>query len=287
MIEPRVPSRIWLARSWARFWPILLLWLGIAAALWPLLALPAAFASLVGWLALRLPSPAELPRPRLWLVLGTLGATLGLLRFVVLEAVPGIVGGGRRAVEDQVVSRLRDVLFAQDAMRRGGWIDPDRDGIGSAAFLSELCGGEPLRGQPARETPVLHCGELETSALGPAARVGAYLYAVCLPLAAGGWSARSADALDEEAAERRFVAYAWPSGDTPFSSVYFIDEHENIRVGPAGPVRGEPPRCDAALMQQPWPAWRDKKPRVALPGDAPGGSPTAATSSDAVRVEPR
>jgi hypothetical protein len=290
----------------ARFWPILLLLLGASAALWPVLALPAAFASLLGWLALRLPSPAELPRPRLWLALGTLGATVGMLRFVVLEAVPGIVGGGRRAVEDQVVSRLRDVLFAQDAMRRGGWIDPDRDGIGSAALLSELCGGEPLRGQAARDTPVLHCGELETSALGPAARLGAYLYAVCLPLAAGGWTARSGDGIDEEAAERRFLAYAWPSGDSPFSRAYFIDEHENIRISPPGAIRGEPPRCDAALTSQPWPAWKDKKPRDVLPGDAIGksaGDPgvgtappaalsppaksSGATSPGAARAEPR
>lgn len=296
MPEPHVPARIW-----SRFWPMLLLLLGACAALWPVLALPAAFASLLGWLALRLPSPAELPRPRLWLVLGTLGAVIGMLRFVVLQAVPGIVGGGRRAVEDQVVSRLRDVLFAQDAMRRSGWIDPDRDGIGSAAFLSELCGGEPLRGQAARDTPVLHCGELETSALGPAARVGAYLYAVCLPLARGGWSARAGDAVDEEAAERRFVAYAWPSGDGRFSSAYFIDEHENIRVSPDGSTWGEPPRCDAALASPPWPAWKDKAPRATLPGDAPGeaaGSPRGPTPSPApvfpgvaspepVRVDPR
>jgi hypothetical protein len=267
MIEPRVLSGFSLASFWARFWPVLLLLLGVAAAFWPIVALPAAFASLLGWLALRLPSPADLPRPRLWLMLGTLGAAVGMSRFVVLDAVPGIVGGGRRAVEDQVVSRLRDVLFAEDAMRRGGWIDPDHDGIGSAAFLSELCGGEPLRGQPARETPVLHCGELETSALGPAARAGVYLYAVCLPGASGGWATRPGDAVDEEAAERRFLAYAWPSEDSPFSSAYFIDEHENIRVSPDVWARGEPPRCDAALSGSPWPAWRNKTPRGELPGD--------------------
>lgn len=274
-------------RFWARFWPLLLLLLGVLAALWPVLALPAAFASLLGWLALRLPSRQDLPWPRLWLVLGTLGAALGMLRFVVQEAVPGIVGGGRRAVEDQVVSRLRDVLFAEDAMRRGGWIDPDRDGVGSAAFLSELCGGEPLRGQAPRETPVLHCGELEASALGPAARLGAYLYAVCLPLASGGWSARPGDALDEEAAERRFVAYAWPGGDSPFSSAYFIDEHENIRVSPAGALRGEPPRCDAALTGPPWPAWKDKKPRAELPGDTEPVSRGSGRASQTPPLAPR
>ena len=265
----------------ARFWPALLLGLGVASALWPLLALPAAFASLVGLLALPLPSARDLPRPRLWLALGVLGAAVGMVRFVVLEAVPGIVGGGRKAVEDQVVSRLRDVLFAEDAMRRGGWIDPDRDGIGSAAFLSELCGGPPLRGQPARKTPVLHCGELEASPLGPTARFGAYFYAVCLPLVGGGWSARSeAAAVDEEAAERRFVAYAWPVAQSPFSNTYFIDEHESIRISPAGSAAGAPPRCDAALSGPAWPAWRDKKPRQALPGDVDPGAPPVTERRD-------
>ena len=257
----------------ARFWPALLLVLGVAAALWPLLALPAAFASLVGLLALPLPSARDLPRPRVWLLLGTLAASVGMARFVVLDAVPGIIGGGRRAVEDQVVSRLRDVLFAEDAMRRAGWIDPDRDGIGSAAFLSELCGGEPLRGQAPRATPVLHCEQLEQSALGPAARLGAYLYAVCLPRAGGGWSARPGEGVDEEAAERRFVAYAWPVAESPFSSLYFIDEHENIRVGPTPSTAGEPPHCDAALSGPPWPAWKDKKARPLLPGDSAPEAP--------------
>lgn len=251
----------------ARRWPVLLLLLGAASVLWPLLALPAAFASLVGVLALRLPAAGELPRPRSWLLLGTLAATAGMVRFVVRDAVPGIIGGGRSAVEDEVVARLREVLFAEDAMRRAGWIDPDGDGVGSAAFLGELCGGEPARGQAARETPVLHCGPLELSALGPAARDGAYLYTVCLPLAGGGWSARPGAAIDEEAAERRFVAYAWPAVNSPFSSTYFIDEHENIRVSPEPAVAGEPPHCEAALRGPAWLAWKGKKPRQGLPGE--------------------
>lgn len=259
----------------ARFWPVSLLLLGAAAVLWPWLALPAAFASLVGLLALPLPAPEQLPRPRWWLVLGALAAAVGMLRFIVRDAVPGIIGGGRRAVEDQVVSRLRDVLFAEDAMRRAGWIDPDHDGIGSAAFLSELCGGPALRGQPAREMPVLHCGELEPSALGLAARVGVYLYTSCLPIAGGGWSGRPDAVIDEEAAERRFIAYAWPIADGPFDRAYFIDEHENIRISPDGLTPNQL-RCDSALTGPAWQAWKNKKPRTGLPGDTSVPEPGAA-----------
>lgn len=203
------------------------------------------------------------------------------MRFILTEAMPGIVGGGHRAVQQRAVSRLRDVLFAQDAMRRVAWIDPDADGIGSAAFLSELCGGPPSRGQAERATPVLSCGELVDTPLGPAARSGAYLYTVCLPSAAGGWSAQPGPHVDEERAERQFVAYAWPEAAAPFDQLFFIDQHENIltaqvtaRPPSASPSDAPPdatPTCEAALgdaRATEWTPWRDKKPRPGpLPGD--------------------
>lgn len=258
-----------------RFWPLLLALLGLVAALWPWFALPAAFASLVGVVALRRPSEAELPRARLWILAGSALAVLGLGRFLVEDAMPGIVGGGRRAVEQRVVSRLRDLLFAQDAMRRAGWIDPDGDGIGSAAWLEELCGGPPRRGQALRPTPVLHCGELIATALGPAARSGPYLYTSCLPAPGGGWAAAGAP-VDEEAAERHFIAFAWPERHGPFERAFFIDEHENIRVallpapaqGAATPFAAS---CAAALEGPEWQVWKGKQPRSDLPGDPTAG----------------
>jgi hypothetical protein len=253
-----------------RRWPIGLAMLGTASALWPWLGLPAGFAAFIGVVALRRPSNAELPGARVWLWAGALLSAVGLMRFVAEDAMRGIVGGGRTAVEQVAVSRLRDVLFAEDAMRRAGWIDPDRDGVGSAAALEELCGGPPLRGQAPRETPVLHCGELAPTPLGPAARSGPYLYTLCLPTPGGGWSA-SASPVDEEAAERRFIAFAWPSAESPFDQAFFIDEHENIRVArlPAAAPGGTrfPATCAGALEQLDWQAWRAKKPRSGLPGD--------------------
>jgi hypothetical protein len=256
-----------------RFWPVLLVLLGVASIFWPLLGLPAAFASCIGIVALTKPKPHELPFPRWWVVAGALTASVGLTRFVATLAMPGIVGGGRRAVGEQAVSRLRDVLFAEDAMRRAGWIDPDGDGIGSAAFLAELCGVATLRGQAPRATPVLHCGELTETPLGPAAASGAYLYTVCLPLSGGGWSAAPGAAIDEELAERRFLGYAWPAAGSAgkFDEAFFIDEHENIRV--ARLAAGVVPPCGAGLDDPAWQAWRGKQPRRELPGDvaaAPG-----------------
>lgn len=257
--------------TFARLWPVGLLALGALSAIVPWFGLPAGFASVVGTVALRRPSEHELRGARLWHWAGVALSVVGLVRFVSGEAMRGIVGGGRGAVEQETVSRLRDVLFAQDAMRRAGWIDHDGDGVGSAASLEELCGGPPLRGQPARATPVLHC-ELAPSPLGAAARNGPYLYTVCLPTPDGGWSA-SGPPIDEEAAERRFVAFAWPAPGSPFDQAFFIDEHESIRVASVSPRRAAsgdrfPTTCAGALALD-WRPWRAKKPREGLPGDRP------------------
>jgi hypothetical protein len=259
--------------------------LGAVAAIWPILGLPAAFLSFIGWLALSA-GTAPLPRLERWCVgVAALLAAAAVTRFVVLDAVPGIVSGGREAVQQRAVSRLRDVLFAEDAMRRAGWIDPDADGIGSAALIGELCGGPPLRGQQPQPAPVLSFEAIVDTALGPAARAGAYLYTVCLPRRGGGWSARASADVDEELAERRFVAYAWPAPGTPFNQAFFLDEHENIlamtlptaerggvtpSVGAAGADAAHGLTCDSALGAERdarWGVWRGKKARVGLPGD--------------------
>lgn len=266
--------------SRAPYWPALLLPAALASLRWPLIALPVAFGCFVALLT----SAGAFGRTsaaRWALLVATSISGFALVRFVAQEAVPGIVGGGQRAVEQRAISRLRDLLFAQDAMRRAAWIDPDGDGVGSAAFLEELCGEPPLRGQPERATSVLECGPLVETPLGPAARDGAYLYTLCLPTRDGGWSARPDAAVDEERAERAFVAYAWPAPGTPFRQVFFIDQHESILM--FDPLReDEPgrasspavsaqsgPACDAALGngRERWSAWRGKRPRSELPGD--------------------
>jgi hypothetical protein len=268
------------ARSpWQKAWPLGLFVVSITSVLWPLLALPAAFFCFIGSLAW--PRPARRAYERRWLlVVAALASGIGVVRFILTEAMPGIVGGGHRAVQQRAISRLREVLFAQDAMRRAGWIDPDGDGIGSAAFLTELCGGPPQRGQVELPTPVLSCGALVETALGPAARSGAYLFTVCLPSPSGGWTAEPGPSVGEERAEREFVAYAWPEPATPSDMIFFIDQHENILSAPALPQLSEgrardgalpAPTCTAALGHE-WRPWRDKKPRPGpLPGDTVAG----------------
>jgi hypothetical protein len=253
-------------------WPIGLAALGLAAALWPWIALPVSFLTFLGLLTLPTRAAPGALRSRVLVGLSVVASALSLLRFVVQIAMPGIVSGGRDAAEQRAVSWLRDVLFAEDAMRRAGWIDPDHDGVGSAALLSELCGGERLRGQAARDTPVLTCGDLFATPLGLAARRGGYLFLVCLPQRDGHWSAQPGSGLDEEAAERQFVAYAWPDAGARFDHAFFLDERENIQSVPL-PNGAAPLSCDAARgpgARTDWSAWRGKRPRPGpLPGDRP------------------
>ncbi|MBX3185106.1 MAG: hypothetical protein KIT72_00185 [Polyangiaceae bacterium] len=203
---------------------------------------------------------------------------IGLLRFVVTEAVPGVVAGGERAASKLAVSKLRGLVVAQDTMRRFAYVDPDGDGIGSAVWIPELGGDIPLRtGRPLTAALLNRelSGRIDTP-LGPAAVGGAYLYIVCLPKLGGGFTAQPGTPVDEELAERRWVGYAWPAAEVHgVQEAYFIDEHETILAfdnddGGQPIYSGEtrPPACDAALRDDArWVPWQGKKPRQRLPGD--------------------
>src|SRR5690242_13396501 len=134
-----------------------------------------------------------LPRERAawlaWLVAGAgLLATIGFLRFLVLEAMPGIVQGGTRATENAAVSKLREILFAEDSLRKKAEIDPDQDGVGSAGLLGELSGAVGLRGGRVLFPPLLEHvpAPLETR-VGEAVEMGGYLFMICLPQPGGGF----------------------------------------------------------------------------------------------------
>lgn len=269
------------ASDWPRG-PLVRAGLGLALALasiaYTKLALPALLLCFLGLVA----APNH-ERARRWVHVGFgLGAALSLGStgvFLAREAVPGLVRGGTDVAIQSAVSRLREVLFAEDTLRRQGAIDPDRDGIGSAARLDELNGHELLRRKEPLTPPILEGGfsrRVDTR-LGPAAEINGYLFIVCLPRAGGGWTASLDDAVDEELAERRYVAYAWPSAPARgLSDVIFLDEHERILVHPnregdglrwIGPL--SPPPCDAALGASAgeWQAWRNKAAHRTLPGD--------------------
>lgn len=240
------------------------------------LGLFAAVGTFVTWASLpRVPS-AELRRERWLLVVAALAATIGLFRFLVVEAIPGIVAGGNRFTEQRAISRLRELLFAEDTARRVGAYDPDRDHVGSAMLLGELTGELGLRRGNRLALPLLEGfpKQVDTS-IGPASEIGGYFVIVCLPKPGGGFTALPGGVVDDELAERRFIAYAWPSGTAPgLNNAVALDEHEHIALAPAKPgLRyglAAPPSCDDAVAPETrtaWTVWRHKQPRKTLPGD--------------------
>ena len=259
---------------------VLLLFIAAAASVWfTKLALFAAVGTLLGFVSL----PTQ-PRRQVYamkLALGVAGvcATVGTFRFLVLEAVPGMVEGGTSATEQRVVSRLREILFAEDAWRKNAYYDPDGDHIGSAGLLGELSGELGVRSGNRVEPPVLEgYPRLVETRLGPAADIGGYLVLVCLPQRGGGYTAKPGAVIDDERAERSFYAYAWPAErGQGLTTAYFLDEHERILLADSQETEPRrligidaPPACDdvtgpstAADLR----VWRHKKPRVSLPYD--------------------
>jgi hypothetical protein len=226
------------------------------------LGLFAAVGVFVAWASLPSLPKNELRRERGLLLLAALAASVGLFRFLVVEAIPGIVQGGNRFTEQRAISRLREILFAEDTARHTAAQDPDHDRIGSALLLGELTGELGLRRGNRLAMPLLEGfpKRVDTS-IGPATEIGGYFVIVCLPKLGGGFGAEPEDAVDEELAERRFIAYAWPSGTAPgLTSAVALDEHEHISLAPSLPAQAgrpglrfgfaAPPSCDDAVAQE-------------------------------------
>jgi len=254
--------------------------MGLLAVVLPPLAVPALVLTLIGALSF----PAE-ARGRARLVgrvamgVAALGSVVGLGRFAASKAMLGIVESGQSASAQSALWRLREVVLAEDAVRKTAPWDPDADGIGSASLIGGLVGTAPVRDDQRVKAPLLNYafrGSVETP-IGPATRVEGYLFIVCLPAKGGGFTARPGEPVDDELAERRFLAYAWPGGAARgMSTTFFTDEHERILVLdlPRGAPalyfgKDRPPACNAALGADgaPWKAWKNKQARKTLPGD--------------------
>ncbi|HSC89168.1 MAG TPA: hypothetical protein VLC09_17925, partial [Polyangiaceae bacterium] len=212
-------------------WFVIACALGLASAFETRLAV---FALLVLVIALAALTRLQHPR-KSWLLgalcLSLLACSFGLYRFILREALPGIIEAHGRASGGRAVSFLRELSTAQDAMRRMASIDPDADHIGSAASLAELAGAPSRRLPKGLDTPplALRYAPRTSTANGPVSEESGYYYLMCLPLAGGGLGGRGTEQVDDELAERRFVAYAWPvDAKQPSWTAYFIDEHENI-----------------------------------------------------------
>ncbi len=252
--------------------------LALASLYFSKLALPAGLIVFLSFLAAPEDPPLAKKRHRAALTLAAAAAAVAVPLFLVREAVPGVVQGGTGAASQRAVSRLREFLFAEDAARRQASFDPDGDGVGSALLLGELTGEIGMR-HAARLTPPLleNYPKLESLHGIEAVEIGGFWFMICVPAAVGGLTSDPSAQLDDEAAERHFVAYAWPSGRAPgLERAYFIDEHERILSAPTDTDlrfgAEHPPACDDALApatQDDWRTWRGKKPRATLPGEAP------------------
>jgi len=240
------------------------------------LGLFAAVGSFIAWASLPRAAAGELRRERVLLGLAGVASLIGLMRFLVVEAIPGIVQGGNRFTEQRAISRLREILFAEDSARRLAAYDPDGDHIGSALLLGELTAEHAVRRGVRLEAPLLDGYPKQTdTSVGPSSEIGGYFLVVCVPKLGGGFTALPADAVDDELAERRFIAYAWPSGTAPgLNSALALDEHERILIAPSSPHLRfgfvAPPSCDDAVAEatkEAWKPWRNKHPRTTLPGD--------------------
>jgi hypothetical protein len=247
----------------------------LASIAYPKLALPAALFAFLSFLAIPR-EPASL-RKRQLVAHAVAGAIAACTVFVFLarEAVPGMVQGGTSASGQRAVSRLREILFAQDSARKAASVDPDGDRVGSALLIGELTGELGLRGQARLFPPLLErYPKLDLTRSGPAVETGGFWFMVCVPTSPTEFSSDPKARFDDELAERRYVAYAWPSGRAPgLQRAYFIDEHERILSAPSRPDlrRGGEyaPSCDDALAPETrgaWRPWRNKKPREQLPG---------------------
>ena len=269
-----------------------LLLLLAAAGVWePRLAIVAVFLCLAVFLSL--PPLQGAPKARALGVLGLAAvlSTVGFFRFVVEEAIPGVIAGGRAAAEKHAVAFLRTIVAAQDHMRRSPHIDPDRDGVGSAASLAELSGRAALRSGSVPPTAPLYVTDEQWIPGRAFVSNGAYLYRVCLPTSDGFIDpgeqalplAEAPMKIDEERAEREYLVYAWPktfSAGSP-SDLYVSDAYERIQLLDQAASSdtatltdryyGEnaPPPCDLLAQTRHWKAWKGKEPRRSLPGDIP------------------
>lgn len=262
--------------------------LGLLSALFTKLAVPSMFLMLISYLTL----PEEGGRSRLFRTAIWIAAPVmlfSLVRFAAEEATPGIVEGGRRQQVKQALYHLRKIRFAQDMARQQAFWDPDKDGVGSAGPLDALSGHMPFRPNGPTQLGLLRLPPAVPGPNGAVSQVDGYAIAVFLPTPSGQASAKPDAIFDDERAETRWIAYAWPLAQgTGDRSVLYIDEHERILISDNTGEQQQyfglerMPRFDAALSASSvdavgpaeergqdggtWLPWRNKKPRTTLPG---------------------
>jgi hypothetical protein len=233
---------------------------------WPKLAPGAAFMVLVVGLSL----PKLLGTERRWawglLWAATLVSCFAFMRFVLEQAVPGVIAGGKAAAAKHAISFARTLVTAQDHARSFALFDPDDDGVGSALELPALAGLALTRAGTRITTPPLSLRpeQIKDTARGPALEEAGYLFQLCLPVGNGRFSVTPGpNAVDEEAAERDYILYGWPASNSPGSPIQAVtvDANERILVTPADGDRryygaDNGPDCSASVTDPGWTEWK-------------------------------
>ena len=152
---------------------------------------------------------------------GTTSAYLlgGGTAIVAAVAIPKLLSARLEGNEAAAVATLRAISAAQAQFRSAAHIDQDGDGRGEFGSLAELAGAAPLPGRKAPLSPAALSLPMTPDSRGCYTRSG-YVFRVDVP--------RRAIA-GADAAEQRFVAYAWPMvWNSTGGRVYVVDESGRI-----------------------------------------------------------
>lgn len=261
--EPRVPPEAVRVEGAAqRLSPWLALASAAASIAAPIVALPAVL--LVVFTAVAGP-PA---RRKLVALAGGALALVGLGRFLVVYAMPSIVGMGTHATGERAASVLREIVWAERKAIELGLVDRDGDGVAEALLLGDLTGharvprvDAPLL-RPELYVPMRSAGDDRESSV---FQVGGYAFVVYLPGAREPAVSLEREGVDGKRARGAFVAYAWPAerpggfDAAKRERVFMVDQDETVCEAPndAGYLGLERvPAWDAALAEPAWDAAR-------------------------------
>lgn len=174
-------------------------------------------------------------------VAATAAAIVLLLWAIAVPSFPGAHPPGSHPDESAARATLSLLVDAQRAFRSRRLLDRDGDGEVEFGWFTQLAGAEP---------PLLSA-RFAGVQLGCVER-GAYVFQLWLPAANGTWIREgSQTAVDADAAEQRWCAYAWPRDGEGAQRVLFVDESGRILRAANDDRRysgrGRPVPVDAAL----------------------------------------
>jgi hypothetical protein len=187
-----------------------------------------------------------------WFDLLVLGAIAIVLTMVGVAGFGGCCGCRSSANEAGAIASLKNLATAQQRFRDEVRRDLDGDGRGEFGWFAELTGAAAIDGMPpsrVRAEPLLTAAFRKVAA-GRVQRSG-YWFAVFLPGPGGVWlgeaeqGAGAGRVLDVDAAERDWVAYAWPVEPARTGARTFLVRADGVvwycgRMGRPDPLMNSP-----------------------------------------------